>query len=188
LGDSVLHFIVSAHLVRQFPTANEGTLTRIRAKWVCATTLAEIANRLVLKEHVILGQGERRTGGAHRASILADALEAIIGAIFCDAGIGICESVVLSWYAMDKAHLWVDAHHKDPKTRLQEYVQAKRLPLPIYTVMRITGDPHDPVFHVRCEVTALNVVIERQGKGRKAGEQAVAEAVLKQLGVTHHDD
>ena len=183
LGDSVLNFIVASHLFLHFPQASEGELTRIRAKWVCESTLAEIAANFSLQKHLILGQGEKKGGGAYRSSILADALEAFIGAMYLESGMPTCEQVVLSWYRSGKETLWTNAHHKDAKTRLQEYLQAKQLPLPIYTVLQTWGDPHHPTFQICCEVSALALEATGEAQSRKRAEQAAAEALLQQLGV-----
>ena len=183
LGDSILNFIVAAHLFTHFSHASEGELTRIRAKWVCESALAEIATGFSLSDHLILGQGEKKGGGAHRASILADALEALIGAMYLESGMLTCESVVLPWYQAGKESLWTDAHHKDAKTRLQEYLQAKQLPLPTYTVLKTWGDPHHPTFQMCCEIDVLGAKAIGEAPSRKRAEQAAAEALLKQLGV-----
>ncbi len=183
LGDSVLNFVVASHLFKHFPRASEGELTRIRAKWVCESALAEIATHFALHEYLILGQGEKKGGGAHRASILADALEALIGAMYLESGMLACEAVILPWYQADKKSLWVDAHHKDAKTQLQEYLQSKHLPLPIYTLAQTWGDPHHPVFQISCEIAVLAVMALGEAPSRKKAEQAAAEALLKKLGV-----
>jgi ribonuclease-3 len=183
LGDSVLNFIVASHLFQHFPRASEGELTRIRAKWVCESALAEIAANFSLHEHLILGQGEKKGGGAHRASILADALEALVGAMYLESGMLACEAVVLPWYQAGKESLWVDAHHKDAKTQLQEYLQSKHLPLPTYTLVQTWGDLHHPVFQISCEIAVLAVTALGEAPSRKRAEQAAAEALLKKLGV-----
>ncbi|MEY3182475.1 MAG: ribonuclease [Pseudomonadota bacterium] len=187
LGDSVLNFIVAAHLFSHFPDASEGDLTRIRSKWVCESALADIASRFSLDNHLILGQGEKKGGGAHRASILADALEALIGAMYLESGMQMCENIVLSWYRTGKEALWIDAHHKDAKTRLQEYLQAKKLPLPTYTVVATWGDSHHPTFRMACEVSALSLTATGEANSRKKAEQAAAEAILNALGVKIND-
>ena len=187
LGDSILNFIVAAHLFAHFPHASEGELTRIRAKWVCESALAEIAAGFSLNKYLILGQGEKKGGGAHRASILADALEALIGAMYLESGMLTCEAVVLPWYQTGKEALWVDAHHKDAKTRLQEYLQAKQVPLPTYTVLKTWGDQHNPIFQICCEIAALEAKAIGEAPSRKRAEQAAAEALLQQLGVESSD-
>jgi ribonuclease III len=183
LGDSVLNFIVASHLFQAFPHASEGELTRIRSKWVCESALAEIAAHFDLNHYLILGLGEKKGGGAHRASILADALEAIVGAMYLEAGMLVCQDVVLPWYQIGSKTAWADAHQKDAKTRLQEYLQAKQLPLPVYTVLETWGDPHHPVFQVACEIAVLEAKTTAEGPSRKKAEQAAAEALLEQLGV-----
>lgn len=187
LGDSVLNFIVASHLFAYFPRASEGELTRIRAKWVCESALAEIAAGFFINEHLILGQGEKKGGGAHRASILADALEALIGAMYLESGMLACEAVVLSWYKAGNENLWIDAHHKDAKTRLQEYLQGKKLPLPMYTLLQTWGDPHHPIFQICCEITVLEAKAIGEAPSRKRAEQVAAEALLQQLGVESSD-
>jgi len=186
LGDAILSFSIASELYQRFPKAREGDLTRMRAMLVRGETLAEIALDLLVGDSLNLGLGERKTGGHRRGSILADALEAIIGAIYLDAGVEECRKCVLNWYQTRLEALKLTTPQKDAKTRLQEYLQARRLPLPEYEVMKIEGDPHDPVFRVACRVTKLPNPVEGVASNRRRAEQAAAEAAL--LALQEHVD
>jgi len=178
LGDSVLNFIIGAELFRLFPKADEGTLTCLRAKLVRQETLAEIAEELKLGECLQLGPGERKTGGHQRASILADALEAVIGAKFCSVGFLATQQMVLQQYAKKLQMILTQKVDKDPKTQLQELLQAKRLQLPEYEVIKITGAAHEQIFYVACRVVVLPEAIEGCGESRRKAEQDAAAKVL----------
>ena len=147
LGDSVLGLIVSEELFERFGAAREGKLTRLRARLVRGVTLSEIARELGLGDHLNLGSGELRSGGSQRNSILADALEALIGAIYLDAGMEICRATVLRWYQDRLQRISLDDVQKDPKTRLQEYLQGHAAPLPSYRVRQVTGKAHRSEEH-----------------------------------------
>lgn len=181
LGDSLLNFTIAADLYHRFPKAREGELTRMRARLVREETLAEIARDLQLGDYLQLGPGEKKSGGYQRDSILADALEAIIGALFLDAGVMVCQERICAWYESRLTQLVPEASEKDAKTQLQEYLQAKRLPLPEYLVVAIEGDPHDPTFRIQCSVSLLEVPIVGMANSRRKAEQIAAELTLKKL-------
>ena len=178
LGDAVLALLVGESLYERFPEANEGQLSRLRASLVKRETLARLARGLALGPHLVLGDGEKRSGGAERDSNLANALEAVIGAIYLDGGIDACRTAVLPWFAGTLANLVRDGLRKDPKTELQEHLQSRHLPVPIYDVTDIAGPPHHRVFTVRCTSEALGVPVSGQGSSRRRAEQAAAQAAL----------
>jgi len=180
LGDSILNFVIAAELYHRFPKAREGDLTRLRAMLVKGETLALVAKDLGIGEYLSLGLGEKKSGGHQRGSILADALEAIIGAIFLDANIDTCRSRLLDWYETRLNTLVPGASQKDAKTCLQEYMQARHLSLPEYRVIKITGDPHNPLFNVEC-ITPIGEPLIGIANTRRKAEQNAAEAVLKVL-------
>lgn len=183
LGDAILGFIISNHLHQCFPQASEGELSRLRAALVQQATLAEIARELQLGPHLILGAGELKSGGASRDSILADALEALICALYLDAGMERCMECVRQWFG---AKLGVDKvmhPQKDAKTRLQELLQARRQPLPLYEVVEIGGKDHQQVFVIACTLPASGESFRGSGHNRKLAEQLAAHAALEKLGV-----
>lgn len=182
LGDSILSLVISEDLYKRFPEAREGQLSRMRANLVKGATLAEVASEFHLGEYLRLGQGELKSGGFRRESILADALEAIIGAIYLDGGIDICRACVLSWYAGRLSTLGLVDTEKDPKTRLQEFLQARHEPLPVYQTITVEGEAHDQMFIVHCSVSALEEPASGSGRSRRAAEQAAAASILETLG------
>lgn len=189
LGDAILNSVISDHLYKLMPQAKEGDLTRIRSLLVRDDTLAVIAKKLMIQDYVILGEGEQKTGGINKNSILADALEAVIGAIFLDSDFLTVNKVVLAWYLGSKVYknsLKLNSNNafKDSKTTLQETLQAKALGLPIYQVIKITGKPHNQRFTVECIVSSLDakgLSIYGTGTSRKQAEQAAAKKILKLL-------
>ncbi len=181
LGDAVLGVIIAAELFARFPRADEGELTRARARLVNGTTLARMANAFDLGSHLRLGPGELRSGGHRRASILADSLEALIGAIYLDAGLPQATACVLAWYAPSFADFRLDDVHKDPKTQLQEWLQGRGLPLPRYDVLETIGPAHEQRFHVSCMADGLSSPINAWGDSRRVAEQIAAAEVLRQL-------
>lgn len=182
LGDAVLGFIVADLLYRRHPTASEGELSRLRAKLVQRSTLAVVARQLQLGDHLRLGLGELKSGGAQRESILADAVEALVCALYLDGGLDVCRGKLEEWLdpLMDESGS-EDQPGKDPKTRLQEWLQAHRKPLPVYTVAHITGSDHAQHFTVSCQVTPLPTAVQGSGGSRKEAEQQAAALVLQQL-------
>ncbi|MBA2654319.1 MAG: ribonuclease III [Gammaproteobacteria bacterium] len=180
LGDSLLNFIIAEQLYRNFTSAKEGDLSRLRATLVKGETLAEIAQEFELGDFLRLGPGELKSGGFLRKSILADAFEAIIGAIYLDSNYETCQGRVLSWFEsrINEIHLSIQ---KDPKTRLQEYLQAKHLPLPCYEILAIEGEAHAQLFHIECRVSGLAYVTSSIGPSRRKAEQLAAEKFLELL-------
>lgn len=181
LGDAVLNLIAAGYLYERFPRADEGTLSRLRARVVSGEPLARIGAGLGVGEALALGPGELKTGGFRRESILADALEALCGALFLDAGIETARRVMLALLAPEIEMLEPDAELKDPKTRLQEWLQARGLALPAYSVEAVSGEPHAQHFRVRCEVAALAAEAAGEGSSRRRAEQAAAEKLLASL-------
>lgn len=182
LGDSILGFIIGEELYRRFPEAREGELSRLRAGLVQRSTLADIARELQLGEHLILGSGELKSGGANRESILSDALEAVICALYLDAGLELCRRLVLRWFAGRLDEIGMLSPPKDPKTRLQEYLQSRKLKLPHYEVTQISGKDHQQVFSVSCDVAVLGKPVTGLGGNRREAEQRAAELALRALG------
>ncbi len=183
LGDALLSCIIAEALFERFPDAREGELTRLRANLVKGETLAQIAQQLGLGQYLRLGGGELKSGGGRRASILADALEAIIGAIYLDSDLNTCQRVVLHLWQNYLNNLSLKKICKDPKTRLQEYLQAKQKPLPTYRVLTIDGAPHDQHFEVECIVPGLPKPTHGSGESRRRAEQSAAALALDRLNV-----
>jgi ribonuclease-3 len=179
LGDSVLNLAVSDMLYRKLDELPEGDLSRVRANLVRQDTLHRIALRLELSPLLRLGEGEMRSGGSRRPSILADALEALIGAVYLDAGAEAAHALVLRLYADIDITPTMQAVGKDPKTALQEWLQARKMHLPIYRVVGTLGAAHRQTFDVECEVPDLNRCERGIGNSRRAGEQAAAAAMLQ---------
>ncbi len=181
LGDSLLGMIIANYLYEHYPNENEGRLTRMRATLVRQEALGKIATDLKLSQSLILSVGELKSGGHHRESILADTVEAIIGAIYIDChDLPLLQSIVLNWYTPYLDHIEPTDQLKDPKSRLQEYLQARKKPLPIYEVVDIQGDAPNQHFKVECVIEGLPT---RYGKGssRRFAEQSVAADILKIL-------
>lgn len=181
LGDGVLNFIIADHLFERFPEASEGELSRLRAYLVRGATLAVLARRYDLGEYILLGPGEQKSGGFRRDSILAGALEAVIGAVYIDGGFAAAQAVVRGLYAEHLAGLTLDQGLKDPKTRLQEYQQSRGRPLPEYHVLGMDGEAHKQVFKVACVLREPALVTESLGASRRKAEQAAAEQALALL-------
>ncbi len=183
LGDAVLGFVVAQRLYERLPDASEGYLTRLRASLVNGHRLANIARDLELGDFLSLGSGELKSGGASRSSILTGALEALIGGVFIDGGVEAAIDLVGRLYAAGFDELPGEDELKDPKTRLQEYLQGRNLALPVYTVEELHGEPHARTFTVRCEIGDLGQVVTAQGRSRQKAEQAAAAALLDELNV-----
>ncbi len=182
LGDSVLNLVVSTRLFECYPEAQEGDLSRMRARLVRGLSLAEVASGLGLGKHLNLGESELKSGGFRRSSILADAFEAVLGAIFLDGGYTACRKVILDLFDPLIESLPGAEALKDPKTRLQEWLQGKSRPLPEYELQREEGAEHAKKFHVSCTLTDDGTIVEATGSSRRKAEQAAAERVLKLLG------
>jgi len=183
LGDSVLNLLLSERLYREFPTASEGDLSRLRARLVSEQPLAEIAQEMQLGELLLLGSGELKTGGHRRQSILADAFEALCGALYLDGGLEEVRTHIGPRFESRIAALPEPSTLKDAKTRLQEFLQSRGHPLPTYAVKRTTGEPHAQTFLVSCAVPHAGVETEGEGPSRRRAEQIAAQAALQALGL-----
>lgn len=180
LGDSILSFVIANALYQQFPKAREGDLSRMRSTLVRGQTLAELGVEFDLGDYLRLGPGELKSGGYRRESTLADAVEAIMGAVFLDSDITTCQTLILSWYASRLEAISPALNQKDPKTLLQELLQGRRLPLPNYTVIDTQGQAHNQTFTVECEVQGMDKILS-VGSSRRKAEQKAAEKALKIL-------
>jgi len=181
VGDAVLNCVVAASLYQRFPALAEGDLSRARAALVNQDMLARVARGAGLGNEIRLGEGEHKTGGAARPSILADALEAVFGAVFIDGGYDAARAVIQTCYGDVLARADPASLGKDPKTRLQEYLQGRRMSVPEYVVVSTTGEAHAQVFDVECRVAPLKIVATGRGGSRRAAEQAAAEAALARI-------
>ena len=181
LGDSVLNLAVSHLLYVRLATLPEGDLSRVRANLVKQDTLHQLALKLALSPLLRLGEGESRSGGQNRPSILADALEAVIGAVYLDAGFGAAQALVHRLYESVAISPRMEAASKDPKTELQEWLQGHKMKLPAYRVVGTLGAAHKQTFDVECEVPDLGLRERGIGGSRRAGEQAAAAAMLIRL-------
>lgn len=181
LGDSVLNCAVAKHLYQTYTEIPEGDLSRLRSNLVNQQTLAILAQQLNLGELLLLGEGEVKSGGARRPSILADVLEALFGAVLLDGGFAAAEKVVLGLYVPFIARTDLHALGKDAKTLLQEYLQGRKLPLPQYTVIEIKGEAHAQTFEVECVIEKLKIKARGEGHSRRVAEQVAAEAAYKRI-------
>ena len=181
LGDSILSFVIANALFTKFSERSEGELSRLRAFLVKGEMLAKIAVEIELGDYLYLGQGELKSGGFRRASILTDALEAIFAAVFFDGGFAASEQVILHLYQTRLNDQALSDNLKDAKTQLQEYLQANKHNLPEYTLTKIEGEEHDQVFHVICSVADLNVSTHGQGDNRRKAEQQAAKKLLENI-------
>lgn len=181
LGDSILGFVIAQKLYELFPDASEGVLSRLRASLVNQESLADIAREHQIGDYLILGSGELKSGGFRRDSILSDAIEAIIGALFKDQGIAACEYWVLNIFAQKLANLDIDNEQKDPKTRLQELMQARGVDLPKYELISMSGLAHAQNFKIVCQTVLVDKKCTGEGSSRKKAEQASAEKMLSLL-------
>jgi ribonuclease-3 len=181
LGDGVLNCVVAHLLYQQFPTLPEGDLSRMRAHLVREATLSEIAVSLSLGEYMRLGDGEMKSGGWRRPSMLADTLEALFGAILLDGGFAAAQAVVEKLYAPLLEGLDPKSLGKDPKTFLQEYLQGRKLALPEYVLLATEGEAHCQSFRIECRIPALKVRAEGSGTSRRAAEQQAAQAAYDLL-------
>jgi ribonuclease-3 len=181
LGDAVLNLAVARHLYLAFPDASEGDLSRLRARVVSSEPLAEVAAGIGLGDELQLGSGELKTGGFRRQSILADALEAVCGALFLDGGLEAAERVIQRLFGPLIAALPAPETLKDAKTRLQEYLQSRGYALPRYVVDRTEGEAHAQTFHVTCDVPELHRQAQGSGSSRRRAEQEAAERILLEI-------
>jgi ribonuclease III len=181
LGDAILGFVIAQKLYDAFPEADEGTLSRLRASLVNESSLADLARKHHLGDYLLLGSGELKSGGFRRDSILSDALEAIIGALFKDQGISACQDWIGRVFAENLNDLSATNWQKDPKTQLQELMQAKKMELPDYTLIDMSGLPHEQTFKVKCSVSLIGDFCIGTGVSRKKAEQSAAEMMLAKL-------
>ncbi len=181
LGDSILNFVVAAYLYDKFPQGSEGELSRLRASLVKEDTLAKVAKRLQLGDYLLLGGGELKSGGFRRSSILADALEAIIGAVYLDSGVEPARKMILSLFEPELESASPRKNLKDSKTKLQEFLQKRKLSLPVYEVVAVVGDPHDQEFTVECSIEEMAQKTTGKGSSRRKAEQESAKQMLNIL-------
>ena len=181
LGDSILGFVVAQKLYDLFPSASEGVLSRLRASLVNQSSLAELARQHQLGDYLLLGSGELKSGGFRRDSILSDALEAIMGALFKDQGINACQTWIELLFAEKLNDLSLDNWQKDPKTQLPELMQSKKQVLPEYTLITMSGLAHEQMFQVKCSIPLLTDTCVGTGISRKKAEQSAAELMLELL-------
>jgi len=181
LGDSILNFIIAEQLYLEFPHAPEGDLSRLRAALVKGDTLAEMAREIDLGRFLHLGEGEQRSGGATRTSILADAFEAVIGAIYVDAGVEPTKAFILHRFAGRLRDLSLTSNEKDPKTQLQEWLQGKRHPLPQYSVVAVKGEAHNQEFVISCSIALFPDPTVATAQNRKNAEKEAALLMLAKL-------
>ncbi len=181
LGDAVLNFVIAEILFQRFPRAGEGQLTRLRARLVRRESLAELAREVGLGEYLRLGGGELKSGGRDRESILADALEAVVAAVYRDGGLEACRDTIERLFRGRIRSVSPEDASKDPKTRLQEHLQAMQRPLPEYTVVETSGAAHRRAFTVRCRVEGLVEEVVGHGSSRRRAEQDAATRALELL-------
>jgi ribonuclease-3 len=181
LGDGVLNFIIAHQLYQRFQKLSEGDLSRLRAQLVKEATLFEIAQSLKIGELLNLGEGELKSAGWRRPSILSDALEAIIGATYLDGGFPSAEAMVLKLYSERLENINPKAIDKDAKSKLQEYLQSKKIDLPAYNVSSIDGEAHAQTFKVSCYIKKLDVTTQGEGSSRRNAEQEAAKIALDQI-------
>jgi len=181
LGDAVLGLVIAEYLFERFPDLSEGKLTRMRSTLVKGVTLAKIAAEHDLGSYLKLGPGELKSGGQRRESILEDAVESLIGAMYEDADIETCRDFIMRWFASRIAALDPNEHPKDAKTRLQEYLQGRKYPLPEYEVTNISGKDHDQTFTVSCKSDAFPEAITGNGNSRRKAEQEAARVMLEKI-------
>lgn len=178
LGDSILGFVIAEVLFEKFPKHDEGDLTRMRSSLVKGVTLAKLGRDFKLGEHLILGAGELKSGGHQRDSILEDAVEAIIGAVYLDSDQETCKALILAWFNHHLEIIKPGNEQKDPKTRLQEYLQGRKIALPEYEVIEVSGQSHNQQFTVRCITSVIDTEVISKGTSRRKAEQSAAQQVL----------
>lgn len=181
LGDALLDFIIAEILFRRYPDAPEGELSRLRARMVNKSALAQVGRNLELGELVQLGAGESKSGGKHRDSILADTVEALIAAVYLDGGLVACSELVDRLTTGLQETFQPSVESKDAKTRLQEFLQARGQDLPAYSVLEVSGEAHEQVFHVECQVPVLEFPTRGSGRSKRKAEQSAAAQALARL-------
>ncbi len=181
LGDAILGAVIAEALYKQFPEAHEGQLTRLRSSLVKRDTLAKLAREYDLGRYLILGEGELKSAGWRRSSTLENTLEAVFGAVYLDSGFAQCRGVILNIFTQLLNSLTLDHVEKDPKTQLQEYLQAQQKPLPVYEVLSTSGKSHEQTFVVICRCEGLPSAVQAEGSSRRGAEQSAARLVLEFL-------
>ncbi len=183
LGDSLLNFCIAEKLYQDHPHLSEGGLSRLRANLVNGEVLAVLAKELTISDYLRLGPGEMKSGGLQRKSILSNTMEAIIGAVFLDGGIEVCRQRILHWFIGQLQLSTAQGVKKDPKTSLQEYLQAKKYALPQYKLLSVEGREQNQNFKIECRVPGLSEIVIGQGSNRRRAEQNAAEQFLHRLRV-----
>jgi ribonuclease III len=181
LGDSIINHIVAEALYQRFPASREGEMSRMRAFLVKGETLAEMAREMNLGDYMLLGTGERKSGGHRRESILADALEAIAGAMLLDSDVEQCRRTILAWFESRLKKLSSGTVRKDAKTQLQEFLQGRNYPLPEYELLGVEGDDHAQQFRIACRLSKPRLMTEGNGSSRRKAEQSAASSALDKL-------
>jgi len=181
LGDGILNFVIADVLFHQYPSCSEGDLSRLRAHLVNGVTLAEIARELNLGDFMRLGAGELKNGGFRRSSILADVVESIFGAVYCDGGFEDCSRLILRLYEVKLNNIPDVQSLKDAKTRLQELLQSRKIPIPVYKVIKVSGKAHDQSFKVECIIKSMEITTHGEGHSRRKAEQISAEAAIRHV-------
>ncbi len=181
LGDSVLNFVIASELYHLYPDSPEGDLSRLRASLVKKEGLALIAHDLELGEYLILGSGELKSGGYRRDSILADTVEAIFGAVYLDGGFDACKQLIIRLYRKQLDNIPDVSLLKDPKTRLQELLQARKISLPAYNIIDVSGKAHQQVFIVSCAIDELGILARGKAGSRRKAEQLAAEKAITEV-------
>jgi len=187
LGDAILDLVIAEDLYQRFPAATEGQLSRLRAHLVKRETLAAVAREFELGSFLLLGDGELKSGGYDRDSILADALEAVIGALYLESDLATVRDTIADWFRDRIEELSLDNTQKDAKTTLQEYLQGRKFPVPDYTVVEESGLAHERIFVVECSVEPLPDPVTGSGSSRRVAEQEAASQALALLGVVDGD-
>jgi ribonuclease-3 len=181
IGDGILNFVIAAALYDRYPDAPEGDLSRFRSRLVRQETLAEIGRELELGPHLIMGSGELKSGGRRRESVLGDTVEAILGAIYLDSGFEACRQQINHWFDHRLSSLPSVEELKDPKTRLQEYLQSRGLKLPVYELIGERGADHDKMFTIKCTIEDLQLETTATAKSRRKAEQSAAAAAIAKI-------
>ena len=181
LGDAILGFVIADVIYHKFPNSAEGDLTRLRSSLVKGEKLAEIAREMQLSNELKLGQGELKSGGWRRDSILANTIEALIGAVYLDSGIDQCRNFILDLYQSHLDNIDPADIKKDSKSQLQEYLQSRKQDVPIYKVIEESGSSHQPEFTVSCEINLIDDIVIAKGTSKRKAEQAVAEKAMSKL-------
>ena len=183
LGDSILSYVIAEALFERFPKVDEGDLSQMRSSLVCGETLAKMGQNFNIGDSMILGPGELKSGGHRRESIISDAVEAIIGAIYLDSDIQTIKQLILAWYQTRLVQIQPGIKQKDSKTRLQEYLQGQRQNRPVYLIVEVIGDDHDQEFVVQCKLENDDDQYLGRGVNRRKAEQAAAQMAIDKLGI-----